>query len=103
MSQVRHVGLLAGGGGLFACRAGSEVGMTKRVRVLWDSTANRMSQADAKNTKNAIPVRIDGEIRWLTWPDRFDQKWVNGVWVLRCRFCGEYWLHGECECEVGWP
>ena len=77
--------------------------MTERVRVIWDSTANRMSQADAKHTKNTIPVRVDGEIHWLTWPDRFDKGTVNGVFVLRCRICSELWEWGECECEVGRP
>ena len=77
--------------------------MVRQIRVLWDDAADKLKQ-DAKNTKNAIPTHNDdGEVRWITWPDRFDKRWVNGVMVLRCRFCGEYWLHGECECEVGRP
>ena len=41
--------------------------------------------------------------RWITWPDRFDGIRINGVWVLRCSICGEYWGLGECECEIGRP
>lgn len=77
--------------------------MSGRIRVDWDGAANEMSNADARNTKNAVPVSIDGKTAWITWPDRLDRCMVNGISAMRCRICGELWEHGECECEVARP
>ena len=78
-------------------------GQDGRIQVDWQSTAHTMGSDRARYTKNAKASYISGDERWLTWPDRFDGKRVNGMFVFECRFCGEYWGDGECECDVGWP